>query len=219
VVSKEQPNNLLEGFSQVLGIDAQLLTTTYKMLSAAIRSNASMTQEQVGVLQSVLTQLEAKDLLTSALALTFASNIPSSPLPTEHKITLQRRFAQDVALLERQVVNGLRQLDLSVVGDIELLAPPPPSATTPRDAEQDQLSQEALIATAGHMTAAMLRQAGLRPEGHVDLSLLAKKATLTHLWLLAIKSTLWAVVPLSMRARLRPFLDSSGISGGSTSHE
>jgi len=206
VVSKDQPNNLLDGFSKVLGIEPRLLAAVHEKISPTLLKNTSMTQERVHVLQSLLQELEARDLLTSALQLLEMSNFPASPLLTEHKLNIQARFAQDVALIERQIVDGLRQLDLSVVGDLELLAPPLKSAATQADGEDDQLSQEALIAIAGHMTAAMLFRAGLRPNGRVDLSVLAKRATLSHLWLLAIKNTIWAVVPLSLRARIRPLI-------------
>jgi len=219
VVSKDQPNNLLDGFSKVLGIEPRLLAAVHEKISPTLLKNTSMTQERVHVLQSLLQELEARDLLTSALQLLEMSNFPASPLLTEHKLNIQARFAQDVALIERQIVDGLRQLDLSVVGDLELLAPPLKSAATQADGEDDQLSQEALIAIAGHMTAAMLFRAGLRPNGRVDLSVLAKRATLSHLWLLAIKNTIWAVVPLSLRARIRIKLGSTNVSESVQPHE
>jgi len=207
VVSKDQPNNLLDGFSKVLGIEPRLLAAVHEKISPTLLKNTSMTQEQVSLLQGVIAGLTRIGVVVSSSAILWRANsLFVGSTAAEHKLNIQARFAQDVALIERQIVDGLRQLDLSVVGDLELLAPPLKSAATQADGEDDQLSQEALIAIAGHMTAAMLFRAGLRPNGRVDLSVLAKRATLSHLWLLAIKNTIWAVVPLSLRARIRPLI-------------
>jgi len=202
IPDKQQPTLLPDAFSSILRIPDELAKTIAAV--AATSKNRSRTAEEIAVRQGVFSVLEERGLMKTAQNF-FQRLTPKfedrTNHPEEHQIRLGAS-AQDALLpIEQRVVAGLQRLQLHVVGDLRSLAAP--RAAPGDQTSEPQLSSAGLIAVSSHMLTELLGRAGIREEGRVDLGWLAKRATIRHLWSLAIINTAWAALPRRLHQPVR----------------
>ena len=208
IPDKQQPTLLPDAFSSILKIPDELAKTVAAV--AATSKNRSRTAEEIAVRQGLFGALEERGLMktgrnfTQRLSHKFEDRTNH---PEEHQIRLSASARTALMPIEERVVAGLQSLQLQVVGDLRSLAAP--RATSAEQTDEPQLSRSGLIAVSSHMMAELLTRAGIREEGRVDLGWLAKRATIRHLWSLAIINTAWAALPQRFHQPVRRLIAST----------
>jgi len=202
IPDKQQPTLLPDAFSSILRVPDELAKTIAAV--AATSKNRSLTAEEIAVRQGLFSVLEERGLMKTAR--NFSQKL--TPIledriqhPEEHQIRLGASAQDALFPIEQKVVAGLQSLQLHVVGDLRSLA-------APRAAPDDQtnelhLSISGVIAVSSLLMAELMTRAGIREEGRVDLGWLSKRATIRHLWSLAIINTAWAILPRRLHQPVR----------------
>lgn len=194
IPDKHQPTLLPDAVSSILKIPDELAKTIATV--AATSKNRSRTAEEIAVQQGLFSLLEERGLMKTARIFTQRMT-PSLENrinhPEEHQIRISASAQTDLLPIEQRVVAGLQSLQLSVVGDLRSLAAP---RGAPGDqTNEPQLSNSGVIAVSSLLMAELMTRAGIREGGRVDLGWLSKRATIRHLWSLAIINTVWAILP------------------------
>jgi hypothetical protein len=202
IPDKQQPTLLPDAFSSILKIPDELTKTIAAV--AATFKNRSRTEEEIAVRQGVFSILEERGLMKASQSffqrLTHRYEDRTNH-PEEHQIRLSASAQTALLPIEQRVVVGLQSLQLHVVGDLRSLAAP--RATAGAETIEPQLSNAGLIAVSSVLMAELMTRAGIREGGRVDLGWLSKRATIRHLWSLAIINTAWAILPRRLHQPVR----------------
>jgi hypothetical protein len=202
IPDKRQPTLLLNAFVALLNVPHELGSTIAG--EAANYKNRSQTVEEMAVRQGLFRMLEQRGLMKTALHFTQKlsdANGNRTPLLEEHQIRLDRSARAALLPIETRIVDGLKSLPLHVIGNLESLAAP--ISAQDREGAEPAISISGLVDASSHMMTSMLMRAGIREEGRVDLGWLAKRATIRHLWSLALTNTAWAILPRRLHQPVR----------------
>ena len=205
IPDKQQPTLLPDAFSSILRIPDELAKTIAEV--AATSKNRSRTAEEIAVRQGLFSVLEERGLMKTAQNLTQRLTPryeDRTNHPEEHQIRLSASAQTALLPIEQRVVAGLQRLQLHVVGDLRSLAAP---RGAPGDqTNEPQLSNAGLIAVSSLLMAELMMRTGIREGGRVDLGWLSKRATIRHLWSLAIINTAWAALPRRFHQPVRKLI-------------
>jgi hypothetical protein len=203
IVAKEEPNNLLRGFSQVLNIDSDLLIEALNSQQKSIDKNRSRTLEEIEILRQIIRLLGqgAKSFFRADNRFMREAFL-RKPLESEHKITLSDEHLKVINRIERKIVEELNQLNVHIIGESQLLIAPSRNEMS-YEAQHSSLSKDALIDIAGTFSFALFQSFGLRTDGRVDFTAVAKRASLRHLWTLALLNSIRKITPKSLRTMVR----------------
>ena len=203
VVAKEVPNNLLRGFGQVLNIDSDPLVEALESQQKSIYKNRSRTLEEIEILRQIIRILGRDSILLFASSNKAMRNaFLRKPLESEHKITLSDELFKVINQMERIIVDELNGLNVTIIGESKLLIAPSRKEISEK-ALRNVLSQDALVDIAGTFSVALLHSSGMSIGGRVDLTAIAKRASLRHLWTLALLNSVRMITPKSLRAMVR----------------
>jgi hypothetical protein len=202
IPDKRQPTLLLNAFVALLNVPHELGSTIAG--EAASYKNRSQTVEEMAVRQGLFRMLEQRGLMKTARYFTQKlsdANGDRTPLQEEHPIRLDRSSRAALLPIETRIVDELNRLPLRVIGNLESLAAP--ISAQDREEAEPAMSISGLVDASSHMMTSILMRAGIREEGRVDLGWLAKRATIRHLWSLALTNTAWAILPRRLHQPVR----------------
>ena len=202
IPDSRQPTLLLNAFVALLNAPQELGSTIAG--EAASYKNRSKTVEEMAVRQGLIRMLEQRGLMKTARYFTqnlSGANGERTPLQEEHPIRLDRSSRAALLPIETRIVDRLNHLPLHVIGNLESLAAP--ISAQDREEAQHAMSTSGLVDASSHMMTSMLMRAGIREGGRVDLGWLAKRATIRHLWSLALTNTAWAALPRRLHQPVR----------------
>lgn len=202
IPDKHQPTLLLNAFVSLLNVPHELVSTIAG--EAANFKNRSRTVEEMAVRHGLFRMLEQRGLMKTARHFTQKLqdlNGDRSPLQNEHQIRLDRASRAALLPIEMRIVGGLKSLPLHVIGNLESLAAP--LSALGHEEVEPAISAAGLVDASSHMMMSMLIRAGIREEGRVDLRWLSKRATIRHLWSLALTNTAWAALPRRLHQPVR----------------
>jgi hypothetical protein len=202
IPDKRQPTLLLNAFVALLNVPHELGSTIAG--EAASYKNRSQTVEEMAVRQGLFRMLEQRGLMKTARYFTQKlsdANGDRTPLQEEHPIRLDRSSRAALLPIETRIVDELKRLPLRVIGNLESLAAP--ISAKDREEAETAMSISGLVDASSHMMTSILMRAGIREEGRVDLGWLAKRATIRHLWSLALTNTAWAALPRRLHQPVR----------------
>ena len=208
IPDKLQPRLLLNAFVSLLNVPDELGISIAQ--EAANFKNRSQTAEEMALRQSLFFMLEQQSLMKTARYFTQKlsdANGTRTPLRDEHPIRLDRHSRAALLPIEARIVDGLKRLELEVIGDLESLAAP----IIAQDLEEAEpaMSVSGLIDASSHMMTSMLMRAGIREEGRVDLAWLSQRATIRHLWAVTLINTAWAAIPRRLHQSVRRVIASA----------
>jgi hypothetical protein len=202
IPDKHQPSLLLHAFTSLLNVPDELGSTIAG--EAASYKNRSRTAEEMALRQGLFHMLEQRGLMKAARHFTQKLQDAAgerAPLLDEHKIRLNRATRAAILPIETHIVDGLKALPLHVIGNIESLAAP--ISTHDQEEAEPAMSVPGLVDASSHMMTSMLMRAGLREHGRVDLAWISKRATIRHLWALALINSAWAILPRRLHQPVR----------------